>query len=292
MREGEAVSARAPSASRQAADSAKSSSGKSSSGKSSSGKSSAKANVPFVERRRAPRPRLAEIRRGANLNLLPPSVVTGSVRIIEFLLVALLGFAIYLLYVEREGMSTHIIYLIAVLIAATANMLTFQAFNLYEVPAFSAFVRSFTRVVFAWSLVVVGMMALAFFGKVGADFSRVWIATWYFAALSMLFGERLALSLMAKRWIKEGRLNRRAVIVGGGREGEELVKALEASTDTDIRISGIFDDRGDDRVSPDRRRLPQARHMSTTSSSSRAAPALDLLLVSLPLTAEKRCCRC
>jgi len=111
-------------------------------------------------------------------------------------------------------------------------------------------VRSFTRIVFAWSLVVVGMMALAFFGKVGADFSRVWIVTWYFAALAMLFSERLALSFMARRWIKEGRLNRRAVIVGGGREAEELIKALEASTDTDIRIAGIFDDRGDDRVSP------------------------------------------
>ena len=46
-----------------------------------------------------PRPKLAEIRRGASLNLLPPSVVAGSVRIIEFLLVAVLGFAIYLAYV-------------------------------------------------------------------------------------------------------------------------------------------------------------------------------------------------
>jgi hypothetical protein len=160
MREGEAAQAGAPSVSRR-------------------GKSSAKSNAPFVERRRVPRPKLAEIRRGASLNLLPPSVVAGSVRIIEFLLVAVLGFAIYLAYVEREGMHSHIIYLVAALIAATATMLTFQAFNLYEIPAFSVFVRSFTRIFFAWSMVVVGMMALAFFGKVGADFSRVWIATWY-----------------------------------------------------------------------------------------------------------------
>lgn len=87
-------------------------------------------NVAFLERHRAPRPRLAEIRRGASLNLLPPSVVAGSVRIIEFLLVAALGFVIYLAYVEREGASTHLIYLAAVLIAATANTLTLQALNL------------------------------------------------------------------------------------------------------------------------------------------------------------------
>jgi hypothetical protein len=46
----------------------------------------------FRERRRTPRPLLAEIRRGANLNLLPPIVVTSAVRMVEFLLVAALGF--------------------------------------------------------------------------------------------------------------------------------------------------------------------------------------------------------
>jgi hypothetical protein len=51
----------------------------------------------FEERRRSPRSRLAEIRQGANLKLLPPVVVTGAVRVIEFLLVATLGLIIYLL---------------------------------------------------------------------------------------------------------------------------------------------------------------------------------------------------
>jgi Undecaprenyl-phosphate glucose phosphotransferase len=244
-------------------------------------------NVAFLERRRAPRPRLAEIRRGASLNLLPPSVVAGSVRIIEFLLVAALGFVIYLAYVEREGASTHLIYLAAVLIAATANTLTLQALNLYEIPALSAFVRSFTRIIFAWSLVVGGMMALAFFGKVGADFSRVWIASWYVSALSSLFAERLALSLLAKRWIREGRLNRRAVIVGGGHEAEELIKALEASTDTDIRIAGIFDDRGEHRVSSIVAGYPKLGNIDQLVDFARNS-RLDLLIVSLPVTAEKR----
>ena len=36
------------------------------------------------ERRRMPRPRLAEIKRGAKLKLMPPIVVTGAVRMIEF----------------------------------------------------------------------------------------------------------------------------------------------------------------------------------------------------------------
>lgn len=159
-------------------------------------------------------------------------------RTIEFLLVAALGFAIYLGYVEREGQSAHFVYLVAVLTAAAANTLMLQAFDLYSVPSLSAFIRSFARIGLAWSLVMAGLMAGAFFGKVGADFSRVWMATWYVSALLMLFGERLVLSQLVRDWIREGRLNRRAVIVGGGAEAEELIKALEASHDTDIRIAG------------------------------------------------------
>ena len=108
-----------------------------------------KARTRFPERRRSLRPRLAEIRRGANLDLLPPMVVTGAIRAIEFLLVAGLGFAIYLGYVKRDERSAHLIYLAVVLTAAAANTLMLQTFDLYSVPALSAFVRSFTRIAVA-----------------------------------------------------------------------------------------------------------------------------------------------
>jgi Undecaprenyl-phosphate glucose phosphotransferase len=250
-----------------------------------SGRSGAPAS--FEERRLSPRPRLAEIRRGATLNLLPATVVTGAARIAEFLLIATLGFAIYLLYVEREGPPTHLVYLGAVLVAATAYMVMLQAFDLYRVAAFSAFVRSFARIAVAWTLVIAGLMSLAFFVKVGAEFSRVWIATWYVATLSALFAERLGLSLLVKRWLKEGRLSRRAVIVGGGPEAEQLIKALEASPGTDIRIAGIFDDRGHHRVSPMVAGYPKLGNIDELVEFARAS-RIDLLIVSLPVTAEKR----
>jgi len=243
--------------------------------------------LPFPDRRRAPRPPLAEIRRGGKLNLLPPVVVSGAVRIAEFLIVAVLGFAIYLAYVEYEGEGTHLVYLGAVLIAATANLAICQMLDLYRMQSFSVFVRSFTRVVFAWTLVMAGMMSLAFFVKVGADFSRVWIASWYASGLAALFAERLALSLLAKNWVREGRLYRRAVIVGGGPEAEHLIQALEASADTDIRIVGIFDDRGADRISPIVAGYPKLGNIDELVEFARNS-RLDLLIVSLPVTAEAR----
>ena len=247
----------------------------------------AKPKAGFHERRRTPRPSLAEIRRGADLSLVPPIVVRGAARVIEFVLVAALGFAIYVGYVEREGLSAHVVYLAAVLTGAAANALMFQSFDLYSVPALSSFVRSFTRIIVAWTLVVAGLMAGAFFGKMGADFSRVWIAIWYVSAIFALFGERLALSQLVKRWIREGRLNRRAVIVVGGQAAEELIKALEASKDTDIRIAGIFDDRGNERVSPIVAGYPKLGNIDELVRFARNS-RLDLLIVSLPVTAERR----
>lgn len=243
--------------------------------------------APFKERRKAERPKLAEIRRGAELNLLPPSMMIGAARIAEFLIVAGLGFAIYLAYVEREGANAHFIYLCAVLITAATNTALLQAAKLYNVTAFKAFISSGARIAVIWSLVIAGMMSLAFFVKVGADFSRFWIASWYAASLTALFTERLGLSLLVRRWMREGRLNRRAVIVGGGAEAVGLIKALEASHNTDIRIAGIFDDRGTDRVSPVVSGYPKLGNIDQLVEFARNS-RIDLLIVSLPSTAETR----
>lgn len=243
--------------------------------------------LPFPDRRKAPRPPLAEIRRGGTLNLVPPVVITGVVRVTELLLIGVLGFVIYLSYVEYEGERTHLFYLAAVVVAALGYMAIAQVLNLYRVSSFNAFVPGFTRVFIAWTTVIAGLMSLAFFIKIGADFSRVWIATWYVSGLGVLFTERLVVSLLAKQWLKEGRLYRRAVIVGGGPEAEHLIKALEASADADIRIVGIFDDRGPDRVGPIVAGYPKLGNISELVEYARSS-RLDLLIVTLPITAEKR----
>jgi Undecaprenyl-phosphate glucose phosphotransferase len=201
--------------------------------------------------------------------------------------VAVLGFAIYLVYVEREGPETHLIYFAVVLGAAAANSLLLQAFDLYQVSALRNFVGSFARIAVAWALVIAGLMALAFFVKMGAEFSRVWIAIWYVSVFSLPFAERLGLSVLAKRWTKEGRLNRRAVIGGGGPEAEELIKALEASADTDIRIAGIFDDRGPHRVSPVVAGYPKLGNIDELVAFARGS-RIDVIIVSLPQAAENR----
>ncbi len=79
-------------------------------------------------------------------------------------------------------------------------------------------------------------------------------------ASAALFADRLVLTSLVRRWARSGRLVRRVIIVGGGREGETLVRALEHEADSDLRICGVFDDRAGDRSPDGRRRHSQARH--------------------------------
>src|SRR5438046_2956994 len=58
----------------------------------------------------------------------------------------------------------------------------------------------------------------------------------------------IELSGKVRRWSREGRLDRRAVLVGGGDPGEGLVNALGQQEDSEVRLLGVFDDRGDDRA--------------------------------------------
>ena len=90
--------------------------------------------------------------------------------------------------------------------------------------------------------------AIVFFAKLGDLYSRLWLAGYYGIGLVALVGFRFVLYGLIRRWTQEGRLDRRAVVVGGGEPGEALVTALDRQQDSDVSLIGVFDDRGDERA--------------------------------------------
>ena len=90
-----------------------------------------------------------------------------------------------------------------------------------------------------------------------------------------------------RRWTKEGRLTRRTAIVGGGEAGEALAQAMRDQRDSDVRVIGLFDDRGDDR-SP--QAIDGARKLGTVDDLVEFArrTRVDLVIFSLPIMAEGR----
>ena len=231
-------------------------------------------------------PRLADFRLLDKSALISPRVVIGVIRLTEVALVMLTGLAISLVYVGPVQ-ATDPLYLAAYLVAGLLSALIFQAFNLYEIQAYLSYVRQFSRLAVAWNAVFAILVAGVFFLKIGPEYSRVWLAAWYLIGMAVLLAFRMGLAIVVKHWSKAGRLNRRAVIVGGGARGEELIRALEASEENDIRICGVFDDRSDERSPARLAGYPKLGNIDELVELGRET-RLDLLIVSLPLTAENR----
>ncbi len=216
---------------------------------------------------------------------LSPVVVSGFARLIEFAAAALTGFGVYLFYVDETGLDYW--YSIPLVGAALLTVGLVQLAGGYSIAALRGTGPQLGRVFAAWTLVFALMAVAAFLAKVSETFSRVWFLTWYIAGLVAFTGFRLTLAGMVRRWTREGLLERRAVIVGGGKPAEELIRALEAQPDNDMRICGIFDDRSNDRSPASVAGYHKLGNVSELVEFGRLA-RVDLLIVSLPLTAESR----
>jgi Undecaprenyl-phosphate glucose phosphotransferase len=251
---------------------------------------SAAASAVAAARRRASARELSPLARAIAAEPVPeaisPVVLVGVVRAIEFVLVAAIGAAVYAHVVfPVEGLDWR--YVLADLAVATAAIMAFQLFDVYSTTAFRTHVHQLSRLGVAWTTVFLIALALAFFIKFEDTFSRSWAAGWYAIGLVALFADRLVLTSFVRHWARSGRLVRRVIIVGGGREGESLVSALEHEADSDLRICGVFDDRGRDRSPDVVAGIPKLGTVDDLVEFTRRT-RVDLILVSLPLTAEER----
>ena len=90
----------------------------------------------------------------------------------------------------------------AILLLPAAAVFTFQAFEIYSVAAFRSHVHQLTRLVLAWTLVFLLALAVAFFAKLDAVYSRLWAATWFCVGLAALLHRA---SRADARWCATGR---------------------------------------------------------------------------------------
>ena len=214
-----------------------------------------------------------------------PIVLAGTVRLIEAGLVALVGFVVYACYVvPSEGFALR--YFAAIVGIALLAMLAFQAADIYQVQAFRGHEKQYMRLASAWSVVFLIAIGVSFFAKAGDQFSRAWLGSFYVLGLVTLIAFRRGLFLLVRNWTREGRLDRRTVIVGADRSGESLIHSLAAQRDSDVRVIGVFDDRGEAR-SPDREGVQKLGTVDDLVEFARNT-RVDLVIFSLPISAESR----
>jgi FlaA1/EpsC-like NDP-sugar epimerase len=215
-----------------------------------------------------------------------PIVLAGIVRLVELAITVVIGFAIYAAYVVPvEGFEWH--YGAAILAIAGMAMVALQAADVYQVQAFRGHEKQYMRLASAWSIVFLLAISISFFAKAGDDFSRVWLGSFYVLGLVALIAFRRGLFLLVRRWTREGRLDRRTVVVGADARGESLVKSIVAQRDNDVHIVGLFDDRNDDRAQTS---IAGWRKLGTVDDLVEFArrTRIDLVIFSLPISAESR----
>ena len=217
---------------------------------------------------------------------ISPVMVSGWLRVVEFALMAASGLALYAIYVGLDSYEWW--FYPALVIGGSLLMVTLlELTDSYQMATLRRPLAHLSTLMLVWAGAFALMSLAGFFLKVSSDFSRVWFAGWLAIGLTLFLAERLLAARMVRRWARNGVMERRAVIVGGGRNAETLIRSIERQPDNDIRICGIFDDRDDSRSPPVVAGYPKLGNIAELTTFARIA-RIDMLIVSLPITAEKR----
>jgi Undecaprenyl-phosphate glucose phosphotransferase len=217
---------------------------------------------------------------------MSPIVLAGTVRMVEFALVLAVGLLIHALYLlPSEGFGWR--YAAATGAIALLSIFAFQAADIYQVQAFRGLERQYMRLASAWSLVFLLVIGISFFAKLGEQFSRVWLGSFYVLGLLVLVTFRRALFLLVRRWTRHGYLTLRTVIVGGGDAGAAVINELKRQKNLGLHIVGLFDDRADGRTGAECAGEPKLGSVDDLVEFGRRT-RLDLVVFSLPISAEGR----
>lgn len=215
-----------------------------------------------------------------------PSMITGLLRLLEMTVLFAIGYAITSFYVVPPA-DLRLFYLGVVAGGAALGMLLLHLADAYQIPSLRAAWRMMPRIIGAWAIAFAAMAVVLFFLKTAGTTSRVWFGLWFLLGAAYLVVERQMIAYSIRRWARNGTMERRAVIAGGGEPAKELIRALERQPENDIRICGIFDDR-DERRSPSVvAGYPKLGTIAELVEFARLA-RIDMLIISLPLSAETR----
>jgi Undecaprenyl-phosphate glucose phosphotransferase len=216
-----------------------------------------------------------------------PTMIIGMLRLTEFGLLAFSGFVVYALYVGFSHETIQLYYGPAILAGSAFTVLLVQIADGYQVPALRSAMRTLPRVLTAWAAAFALIALATFFLQSGLIFSRVWFAVWFATGAIALFISRNIVAYGIRRWARNGVMERRAVIVGGGDTTRDLIRSIEMDADNDIRICGIFDDRDERRSPPVVAGYPKLGNVDSLVDFARLA-RIDMLIIALPLNAESR----
>ncbi len=210
------------------------------------------------------------------------AVIAGLAQAIEAAILAATGLAIFI--AMGGDPMVHVLTTLGA-VALTEVLATYM--RIHRIAAYRTGIQQLWRSVLAWSVAITLLYGAALLLDGSGVLNRAWIIVWWGAGAAAIVLFRLVLGHLVRRWTAEGKLRRRTVIVGGGKDAEALIAALAKGAADDLQLLGLFDDRNDDRSPESVASLPKLGRVADLVEFARRT-RVDLVIVSMPLSAEKR----
>jgi Undecaprenyl-phosphate glucose phosphotransferase len=171
--------------------------------------------------------------------------------------------------------------------AAIGLAFLFEAVGLYRLNVLLAPINKLSLILGSWFVLFGVVFSGVFIFKAGEFVSRIWLLGLAADGLLLTLVGRFLMAAFLRKFNKDGRLNRRAVLVGGGEPATRVMAVLEESHDTGVSLIGVFDDRGIERVGQSTHGLPRLGTVDDLIDFVRAT-RIDTLIITLPVPAEER----
>jgi Undecaprenyl-phosphate glucose phosphotransferase len=217
---------------------------------------------------------------------LSPRLLANIVQAIDAIVLVVIG-AVFAFTTWHHSPGTGWSPLILIVAAPLIATIGIRSMGGYSATSLRDYLSILPRILICWVLTIAVVAAGTFFFDVETGGKRGWLGLMFLVGAAYFVIGRIIVASLVKRWTREGRLERRAVIVGGGEHAADLLTAVGDQSKTGVRVYGIFDDRGGDRSPQEVVGVPKLGTVAELVEFARLA-RIDLLIVALPLSAESR----
>jgi len=191
---------------------------------------------------------------------------------------------VHAVYVEPWTDQTTTITVIAMLIFGIAA----EVGGLYRPWRMGTVLQEVREAIITWLAVPIALFAFWFLTKTATHYSRVASTAWFVFAPLLLTAVRVGVRTAVRILRSKGHNIRRAAILGCTKDADRLAEAFEARPWLGINLTGVYDDR-----SEDRQYAAKQLHCHVVGRSEDLIRAchegkLDAVYVAFPLGAEAR----
>ncbi len=174
-----------------------------------------------------------------------------------------------------------------VLITFVLCFITFHSFQLYRSWRGWKYFLEFLVILKAWGTVVGFLLFYFFIFKISVAYSRVAILIWSITTPLLIFLVHIIVRKTLRTIRKNGKNVRRAVIVGAGDLGVNLLKQVETMPWAGIQVIGFFDDKIDDEKVIEVKGKPILGNTAAINGFLEVHD-IDYVYIALPMRAERK----